>query len=98
MAEDESEGKPSPVDMTVLEIEQLAGLFIGIIAAKSWQYMGLRLAPGKSETSKNMAKASIAIDCASCLADKIVPLMGDSEAGSLRAMITDLKINYAKNV
>jgi len=37
------------VDLTALDIDQLLGLFIGILAAKAWQYMGYRLDPGKKE-------------------------------------------------
>ena len=97
MTEKESVEKPSQLDLTALEIEQIIGLFMGILTAKAWQYMGLQLTPGKSETVKDMAKASTTIDCISYLADKIVPLMPESEASSLGAMITDLKINYARN-
>ncbi len=43
------EDSPQPLDLTALDIDQLLGLFIGILSAKTWQYMGLRLTPGKEE-------------------------------------------------
>jgi len=97
MVEEKGEaGQPQAVDLTALDMEQLLGLFIGILAAKAWQYMGVRLTPGKKEAEKDLGKAAKAIDCAAFLADRLAPSLPEAEAGRLRAMITDLQINYAK--
>ena len=93
----EGDAKPQAVDLTALDIDQLLSLFIAILAAKAWQYMGVRLAPGKKEAEKDMTKAAAAIDCAALLADRLAPSLPEAEARRLRAMITDLQINYAKN-
>lgn len=94
---DQGAEQPEAFDLTALEIDQILGLFIGILSAKAWQYMGLQVAPGRKAAEKDMARAAVAIDCISYMADKLVPLIPESEAGRLRAMITDLKINYARN-
>lgn len=96
MAGEKQEEQPQAVDLTALDIDQLLGLFIGILAAKAWQYMGLRLAPDKKEAEKDLAKAATAIDCAALLTDKLAPSLPEAEARRLRAIITDLQINYAK--
>jgi len=96
--EEEEGGKPRALDLTAIDVDNLLALFIGVLAAKAWQYMGLQLAPGDKEAKKDMARASVAIDCLSYMADKLAPLLPESEVGRLRSMITDLKINYAKNV
>lgn len=79
-----------------MELDQLLGLFIGILSSKAWQYMGIRLAPGKEDAEKDMVKAAAAIDCVAFLAEKIAPGLPAEEAGRLRAIVTDLQINYAK--
>lgn len=96
MAEENRE-KPQGVDLTTLEIDQILGLFIGILAAKAWQYMGYRLAPGREEAEKDLTKASAAIDCVAFLAEKLTPFIPEAEAHKLRAMIADLQINFARS-
>ena len=97
MSEDEQgSGEPQPVDLTSFELEQLLGLFVGILSAKAWQYMGLRLAPGKEEAERDLVRASSAIDCVSFMVDRLAPTLPEGEAAGLRAMVADLQINYAK--
>ncbi|MBS7651799.1 MAG: DUF1844 domain-containing protein [Candidatus Bathyarchaeia archaeon] len=85
------------IDLSALDIDQLLSILIGILAAKAWQYMGLRLIPGKEEIEKDMRKAALAIDCAAFMAERLAPRLPESEARRLKAMITDLQINYARN-
>lgn len=99
MSQEEQEPRgPQAIDLTAFELDQLLGLFISLLSAKAWQYMGVRLAPGKEDVEKDLKKASTAIDCTAFLADKLVPYMPEDEAGRLRAMVTDLQINYAKQI
>lgn len=93
---EERQEEPHGIDLTALEIDQLLGLFIGILAAKAWQYMGYRLAPGKEETEKDLAKASAAIDCVAFLAERLAPYVPQEESRKLSAVVADLQINYAK--
>jgi hypothetical protein len=94
--EGQGSGEPQPVDLTAFELEQLLGLFAGILTAKAWQYMGLRLAPGKEEVEKDLVKASSAIDCVSFMVDRLAPSLPEAEASNLRSMVADLQINYAR--
>ena len=96
-----SESKPSgdthqPLDLTALDLDQLLGLFSGILAAKALQYMGLRLTPGKEDVERDLVKAAAAIDCVSIMIDKMAPRLSDEELSSLRSMIADLQLNYAR--
>lgn len=93
---EERQEEPQGIDLTALEIDHLLGLFIGILAAKAWQYMGYRLAPGKEEAEKDLAKASAAIDCVAFLAERLAPYVPQKEARKLSAVVADLQINYAK--
>ncbi len=90
------EDSPQPLDLTALDIDQLLGLFIGILSAKTWQYMGLRLTPGKEEAEKDLVKAAAAIDCITVMVDKLAPRLPEEELASLRALVADLQINYAR--
>ena len=93
-----TEEKPATLDLTAVELDDLLGLFIGIMSEKAWQYMGIRLAPGKTEDDKDMAKAQSAIDCVAFLTEKIAPNLSPDDARRLRARITDLQLNYVKQV
>ncbi len=90
------EDSPQPLDLTALDIDQLLGLFIGILSAKTWQYMGLRLTPGKEEAEKDLVKAAAAIDCITVMVDKLAPRLPEEELATLRALVADLQINYAR--
>jgi hypothetical protein len=92
----EEKERPSSLDLTAVELDDLLGLFIGILSEKAWQYMGLRLAPGKSEVEKDMAKARSAIDCVAFLMDKVALSLSPDDAIKLRAIVTDLQLNYVK--
>ena len=87
---------PQPLDLTALDLDQLLGLFIGILSAKAWQNMGLRLTPGKEETQKDLVKAAAAIDTITVMVDKLAPRLPEEELTGLRAMLADLQINYAR--
>jgi hypothetical protein len=87
---------PIPVDLTALDLDQLLGLFVGILSAKAWQYMGLRLPPGGEEAEKDLLKAADAIDCISVMVDKLAPSLPEEELAGLRSLVADLQINYAR--
>ena len=87
---------PQALDLTVLEIDQLLGIFISLLAAKAWQYMGIRLTPGKEEAEKDLVKAAAAIDLVGVMVDKVAPFLGEDDVGRLRSMIADLQLNYAR--
>ncbi len=90
------EDSPQPLDLKALDIDQLLGLVIGILSAKTWQYMGLRLPPGKEEAEKNLVKAAAAIDCISVMVDKLAPRLPEEELAAMRSLVADLQINYAR--
>lgn len=91
------EDKEAPVSLTALDVEQLLQIFIGILVSKAWQYIGLQVAPGKTEAKKDLRRASTAINCISLLTEKLTPYLSDGEVERLRSLVTDLKINYVKN-
>ena len=87
---------PHPLDLSALDLDQLLGLFVGILSAKAWQHMGLRLTPGKEEAEKDLVKAAAAIDCITVMVDKLAPRLPEGELAGLRSLVADLQINYAR--
>ena len=96
MTEENPEEAPQALDLTVLELDQLLGIFISLLAAKAWQYMGIRLTPGKEEAEKDLVKAAAAIDLVTVMVDKVAPFLDEDDVGRLRSMIADLQLNYAR--
>jgi hypothetical protein len=92
----EESKQPESLDLTALELDVLLQLFIGILSEKAWQYMGIRLTPGKQETSKNMALAKSSIDSLIYLSDQVITRFSPEDASRLRSMISDLQLNYVK--
>ena len=92
------EKKPAALDLTAVELDDLLGLFIGILSEKAWQYMGVRLAPGKSDVQKDMTKARSAIDCVVFLTEKIASGLSSGDASRLRSMVADLQLNFVKQL
>jgi len=94
--ENPGEETPQALDLSVLELDQLLGIFISLLAAKAWQYMGIRLTPGKEEAEKDLVKAAAAIDLVTVMVDKVAPFLDEDDVGKLRSMIADLQLNYAR--
>jgi len=94
--EGEKERVPSPVDISVLDIYPILGFFISILSVKAWQYMGLRVDQKTQKIDKDFDKATLTIDCISFLIDKLVPELGNDERNKLKALLTDLQINYIR--
>jgi len=69
-----------------------------LLSEQAWRYIGLRIDPATNEIKKDFAKAHVAIDCIISLVDKIEPHIVGAEKDRLRNLITDLQINYAKQV
>ena len=86
------------VDISTLDIYHLLQFFITILNEKAWRYIGLRVDPMKNEIETDFERAHVAIDCIMSLVDKLEPHLDEREKNRLRNLITDLQINYARQV
>ncbi len=86
------------VDVSTLDLYHLLQFFIMILSEKAWQYVGLRVDPMTSEIETDFERAHVAIDCIISLVDKLEPHLTGDEKNRLRSLITDLQINYARQV
>ena len=90
------EERTQAIDLTALEIDQLIGIFINLLASKAWQYMGLRLKPGKEDVEKDLVKAATVIDLVIIMVEKITPFLIEDDVAKLKSLIADLQLNYAR--
>lgn len=93
---EEEKEKPVVFDVASLDTYVLLRLFINILGAKAWQNMGLRVKPGMDEVEKDMGRAKIAIDSIAFLIDRLEPHIQEDERSSLRNLLADLQINFAR--
>ena len=98
-----SEGKdaeetrqPEMVDIASLDVYSLLGLFVGIVAEKAWQTLGLRTKPGTDKVETDFDQARVAIDTVGFFAEKLRLRMSEDEKRGLEGLVADLKLNYVR--
>jgi hypothetical protein len=93
----DAENRPQEMtDIGSLDTYSLLGLFLGILAEKAWQTMGLRTKSGTDRIETDFDQASLAIDTAGFLADKLRPRLPDDERQRLEGLVADLRLNYVR--
>ena len=95
--EDEKQ-KAGLVDISTLDVYLLLQFFITLLSEKAWRYIGLRVDPRTNETETDFERAQVAIDCIIAIVDKLEPRLTGDEKNRLRNLITDLQINYARQL
>jgi len=90
-----SENDEQQVALMDFEIDQLIGFFISICSTKAMQYMGVQIKPDE-EPTKDLKKASLAIDCTGFMVEKIEPFVSEEEIKALQSMLANLKLNFVK--
>jgi len=94
---DDSESRPPEMtDIGSLDTYSLLGLFLGVLTEKAWQTMGLRTKPGTDKIETDFDQASVAIDTAGFLAEKLQPHLPDDEKRRLEGLVADLRLNYVR--
>jgi len=94
---DESEKVPAGlVDMASLDTYSLLGLFVGLLAEKAWQTIGVRTKPGTDKVETDFDQARAAIDTVAFLAEKLGTRLPEEEKRRLDGLVADLKLNYAR--
>jgi hypothetical protein len=68
----------------------------GVFAEQAWVHMGIRLAPGQKEMTKDLTQAKIAIDMVSAITDKLHPHADEETRKAMRSIVSDLQINFVR--
>ena len=96
MSEEAGSEEPKIQDITSLDTYSLIGLFIGLLSAKAWETMGLRVKPGTDKIEKDFDQARIAIDTVGFLVQKLKSRIPEAERSRLESMVGDLKLNFVR--
>jgi len=83
-------------DITSLDTYSLMGLFIGLLSAKAWETMGLRVKPGTDKIERDFDQARTAIDTIDFLVQKLKSHIPELERGGLESLVGDLKLNFVR--
>ncbi len=92
------ERKAGLVDISALDVYLLLQFFITLLSEKAWRYIGLHVDPRTNEVETDFERAHVAIDCIIAIVDKLEPKLTADEKNRLRNLITDLQINYARQI
>jgi len=94
---EQAEGKePEIRDISSLDAYSLIGLFIGLLSAKAWETMGLRVKSGTDRVEKDFDQARTAIDTIDFLVQKLKSRIQDEEISRLESLVGDLKLNFVR--
>ena len=85
-----------PGDGSLPDIYTVLAMFLGELRSLAWLRMGLVANPGTGQIERDMAQAKIAIDTVAFLAQQLEPTVAAEERLPLRALVSDLQINYVE--
>ncbi len=83
------------LDLASLDVEDLLGVFIGVLSDKALEHMGVPLKEGE-EPEKDLRRASVAINSMSCLVDQLEPLVSEEVVKQYRSLVGDLQFSYVR--
>jgi len=93
---DDSEESGSLEENALPDIYSVLMLFLGEMRSHAWLRMGLVANPVTGMIERDLAQARVAIDTAVFLAGQIEGVLPPEERLPLRAMISDLQINFVE--
>ena len=79
-----------------VDVYSLLKSFIGILGSQAWQWMGLIKDPVTGNIEKDLAQAKVAIDTIAAMAHQLEGKIDPSEQRELKAMVSDLQINFVQ--
>ena len=78
------------------DVRSVLALFMGELRNLAWLRMGLVANPMTGQMETDLAQAKIAIDTVGFLAQQLEPHVAPEERLPLKAMITDLQLNFVE--
>ncbi len=98
--EEKSGEKPSAEDIAAglppVDVYTLLGSFVALLGTHAWQWMGLVMNPSTGKIEKDLAQAKVAIDVIAAIAAQLEGKISPSESEQLKAMLSDLRINFVR--
>ncbi len=90
-ADQQPQTAPQPAD-----VYDLLRFTLGVFLNQAWIHLGIRAAPGTTETVTDLPKARVAIDTAVLLFDKLKPQLTEQETKEIELELSNLRINFAR--
>ena len=78
------------------DVYAFLALFLGELRNLAWLRMGLVANPGTGRIERDMDQAKVAIDTVAFLAQQLEPTVAPQERLPLRALVSDLQINFVE--
>lgn len=83
-------------ELPAVDVYSLLAYFIGVLGAQTWQWLGLAKNPVSGQMGQDLEQAKVAIDAISALAAQLEAKLTPSEAGELKNLLNDLRINFVQ--
>jgi hypothetical protein len=77
-------------------VDDILSLAISMLAAHAWQKIGLQASPATGRIDKDLGEARVAIDSLEPLVEQLVKRVPPREANELRAVLSNLRVNYVQ--
>ena len=86
------EGDPNALP----DVYSILALFMGELRNIAWLRMGLVANPATGQMETDMEQAKVAINTVGFLASQLEPVIAPEEKLPLRALVSDLQINFSQ--
>ena len=78
------------------DVRSVLALFMGELRNLAWLRMGMVANPMTGEIERDLGQAQMAIDTVGFLADQLEPHVAPEERLPLKAMVSDLRLNFVE--
>jgi hypothetical protein len=90
------ESAPQAIPLGALAARDLLMWFLGLLAAKAWEGMGLVPNPGTNKIQKDLQDARIAIDAYAAVFEAIRTQIDDQPRREMETLLMTLRLNFVE--
>ena len=90
------ESAPQTIPLSALAARDLLMWFLGLLAAKAWEGMGLVPNPGTNKIQKDLQDARIAIDAYAAIFEAVRAQIDDQPRREMETLLTTLRLNFVE--
>ncbi len=84
------------VPLGALATRDLLVSFLGVLASKAWEGMGLIPNPATNKIEKDMPGARTAIDAYAAIFEVVRPQVEDQQRREMETLLTTLRLNFVE--
>lgn len=94
--DDESDEEDAELPQELPDVYTILAMFLGELRNLAWIRMGLVANPLSGVIERDLAQARVAIDTAAFIASRLEPIVPAEERLPLRALVSDLQMNFVE--